>query len=147
MFYLVSLLIFAIDRAIKVLVSVKLDPAQSIPIIKNIIHITYVQNTGVAFGFFRGQRFALVAIGLLVCAVVVYFYSRLNIKDALLVAALAVILGGSLGNLYDRVFLGYVIDYIDLRVFPVFNLADVAINIGVLLIILEMIVKGAECIQ
>jgi signal peptidase II len=147
LFYLVSLLVFAIDRAIKVLVSVNLDPAQSIPVIKNLVHLTYVQNTGVAFGFFRGQRLALGAIGLAVCAVVVYFHARLSRKDALIVAALAVILGGSLGNLYDRVFLGYVIDYIDLRVFPVFNLADIAINIGVLLIIFGIFVKGAECIQ
>jgi signal peptidase II len=115
--------------------------------IKNFLYITYVQNTGVAFGFFRDQRVPLLIIGFIVCAIVMYFYLHTRKKDPMVTTALAFIMGGSLGNLYDRLFHGFVIDYIDFRFFPVFNLADISINIGVALIICAVLIKGAECIQ
>ncbi len=142
MFYLIALLVFAFDLLIKLAVSTRLAPARSIPVIKGIFNLTYVRNTGVAFGLFPDQRLILVLIGIAVCAAVIYFYAKIKREDFLFKAYLAIILGGSLGNLFDRIFFGYVIDYFDLRVFPVFNFADIAINLGVFLIILDFVLGG-----
>jgi signal peptidase II len=141
LFYLVSLFVFAIDLLIKAIVSTYLAPIKSVPVIKGVINLTYVRNTGVAFGLFPDQRLFLVLIGIAVCAVVVYFYVNAKREEVLFKTYLAMIMGGSLGNLYDRVFFGHVIDYIDFRVFPVFNFADIAINLGVFLIILDIFLK------
>jgi len=141
LFYLVSFLVFAIDLLIKSIVSIRLAPIRSMPLIKGVLNLTYVRNTGVAFGLFPGQRLFLVLIGIAVCAVVVYFYVNATREEVLFKAYLAMIMGGSLGNLYDRVFFGHVIDYIDFRVFPVFNFADIAINLGVFLIIVDIFLK------
>lgn len=142
---IVAFLVFAVDLLIKRSIMLFFAPAQSVPLIKGFLHLTYVQNTGVAFGLFRNQRPALILIGIIVCAVVVYFYTRTGKEDKLLRLSLAIILGGSLGNLFDRVFYGYVIDYIDFRFFPVFNLADIAINLGVFLVLLDAALKRSEC--
>lgn len=145
MFYIVTFLVFSIDIALKRLAVLYLAPVQSIPVIKGVLSLTYVQNTGVAFGYLRGQRPLLILIGVLVCVIVIYFNQRLGQRDILLKLCLAVILGGSLGNLYDRVFWGYVVDYIDFRVFPVFNFADISINAGVFLILMELLLRRPEC--
>jgi signal peptidase II len=118
-----------------------MSPAISSPLIKGILNLTYVRNTGVAFGLFPGKRLLLILISIAVCAIVIYFYTKTQNKDFLLRVAFAIILGGSLSNLFDRIFYGYVIDYVDFRVFPVFNLSDVAINLGVFLIILDLFLK------
>lgn len=147
MFYAIAAIVFAADLAIKKVVSSVLDPAQSIPIIKGLFNITYVQNTGVAFGLFPNQRLALVMIGIVVCAAVLFYFSKAKKGDILLQIAFAIIFGGSLGNLFDRVFYGFVIDYIDITFFSVFNFADIAINAGVLLILFDIFFKGERCFQ
>ena len=141
MFYPIALLVFAFDTFIKTVFSCHFLPATSVPLIKGVLNLTYIRNTGVAFGFMPGQRLLLILISMAVCAIVIYFYTKTKKKDFLLRVSFAIILGGSLSNLFDRVFYGYVIDYIDLRVFPVFNLSDVAINLGVFLIILDLFMK------
>lgn len=147
MFYIVAAIVFAADLATKKIVSSILEPAQSIPIIKGLLNITYIQNTGVAFGLFPNQRIALVIIGVVVCAVILYYFSKAKKRDILLQIAFAIIFGGSLGNLFDRVFYGYVIDYIDVTFFSVFNFADIAINAGVLLILCDIFFKGERCFR
>jgi signal peptidase II len=147
LFYIVAAIVFAADLATKKIVSSILEPAQSIPIIKGLLNITYIQNTGVAFGLFPNQRIALVIIGVVVCAVILYYFSKAKKRDILLQIAFAIIFGGSLGNLFDRVFYGYVIDYIDVTFFSVFNFADIAINAGVLLILCDIFFKGERCFR
>jgi len=141
LFYPVALLVFVFDTFVKSLISGHFHPADSVPLIRGILNLTYVRNTGVAFGLFPGKRLLLILISIAVCAIVIYFYSRTRKKDLLLRVAFAIILGGSLCNLFDRIFYGYVIDYVDFKVFPVFNLSDVAINLGVFLIILDLFFK------
>ncbi len=141
MFYLSALLVFLFDRILKSIISARISPVGSIPLIKGFFNLTYVRNTGVAFGLFPGQRIILILIGVLICALVVYYQARSGNQNLFLSFCLALILGGSLGNLFDRIFFGYVIDYVDFRVFPVFNFADAAINAGVLLIIATFILE------
>lgn len=141
MFYLVAFLVFAFDLFIKFLVSSHLLYGRSIPVIKGVLNLTYVRNPGGAFGLFPGQRLPLILIGIAICAVVIYFYTKAKKEDALLKVYLAIIFGGSVGNLFDRIFFGHVIDYLDFRIFPVFNFADIAINLGVFLVILDLFLR------
>ncbi len=142
MFYLVSLLVFAADRILKLVVSFNLMPSQSEPFIDGLIRFTYVRNTGMAFGFLQGQRIFLIMTGLLICAFIYYIYLKVPRSNLLFVISLALIMGGSLGNLFDRSFYGYVVDFIDLRAFPVFNFADTMINLGVIMIFLGLLMEG-----
>lgn len=138
MFYLVSLLVFILDQTLKILVHRFMYPNQSIPILKGILHLTYVQNKGAAFGVFSGWRGLLVLIGFIVIIVIIYINKRLKKGDFIQIP-LAFILGGSLGNLIDRLFRSYVVDYLDFRFWPVFNLADIMINLGVFLVVLKIL--------
>jgi len=102
------------------------------------LRITPVQNTGVAFGLLRGYGSALAAIAAL-GAVLVFLFSRKGARSPLTGAALGLLIGGAAGNLLDRIVRGYVFDFIDVGFWPVFNLADSAITIGVGLLILEFL--------
>lgn len=107
---------------------------QSWPLLDGFFALTYVRNTGAAFSLFIGFSPYLIAVGLLVVLAVIYFYYRLPPKAIFLQFALACVLGGSLGNLLDRIFRGYVVDYLDFTIWPVFNFADIMINLGVIII-------------
>lgn len=106
-------------------------------VINNILHLTLVRNTGAGFGILKGSSF-LIWIGLIVIGGILYFYDKMSKED---VVPLALILGGAFGNLIDRVFRGYVVDFIDFRIWPVFNVADIALTIGALLLIINIIKK------
>lgn len=133
-FYLIAALIVVADQLLKYVVHGALKLGQSIPLINNVLNLTYVRNTGAAFSLFVGFSSYLVIIGLVVAAAVVYFHYKGPKTNYYMQVGLAFVLGGSLGNLVDRVFRGYVIDYIDIMIWPVFNLADIMINVGVILI-------------
>ena len=113
-------------------------PGHSVPVIPSILHLTHVQNTGAAFGLFQGypQTFAVLAVVVAVWVVVELTRKRPRPWPA--DTGLLLILGGSLGNLIDRLRFGYVIDFIDVRVWPVFNIADSAITIGVGLLLWQV---------
>ncbi|MCK4859067.1 MAG: signal peptidase II [Candidatus Omnitrophica bacterium] len=112
-------------------------PQQSIPIIKNFFHLTLVQNKGTAFGLFKNQSFFFVFISLL--AVISLFYFLFFKKgDNYPRIALCLILGGAVGNLIDRLVFGFVIDFLDFRIWPVFNLADSFICIGAGLMLIQV---------
>jgi signal peptidase II len=142
-FYILTLAIFILDQAIKIQVHSLMQVNQSVPIMRGILHLTYVQNHGAAFGIFGGWRGLLILIGFMVIVIIFYMKSQLA-KGDFSVIALAFILGGSLGNLCDRMVRSFVIDYIDLRIWPVFNLADVMINLGAILIIIRIFSTGKE---
>jgi len=149
-FYGCSLLIVLLDQAIKSLVHASMLPGRSIPIL-GLLKLTYVRNTGAAFSIFSGFSPQLAVIGIVIIAGVLYMHYQIRPKEVLLQVALALVLGGSLGNLIDRVFRSYVVDYIDFTVWPVFNLADIMINVGVALILLRFFMhehkKRKKCTQ
>lgn len=127
--------IFAVDQLTKALVKMHMAPNQSIPVIDNILHLTYVQNTGAAFSLLKGRVFFFVVVSFAVIAVIVYYLIRLPKEKKLFKFTLALVLGGAFGNLVDRLRFGYVVDFIDFRIWPVFNVADSAVVIGVLLLL------------
>lgn len=143
-FYGLTFLIVFCDQLIKFMIHKNMLLGQSLPLIGNFLKLTYVRNTGAAFSLFVGFSSYLAVIGIIVSLVVLYFHHRAPSKDFLIQAALASILGGSLGNLIDRLFRFYVIDYLDLTAWPVFNLADIMINIGVILLIIRLFSQGGK---
>lgn len=94
------------------------------------LHLRYVQNTGAAFGMMQGGNLVLIFVSLLILAYLLKSWKEFCAMGPLVKWGLVLILGGALGNLYDRITLGFVVDFIDLRVWPVFNAADSFITIG-----------------
>jgi signal peptidase II len=134
LFYLGALLVFAIDQILKHLIHKFMFLGQTIPLVNDVVKLTYVRNTGAAFSLFVGFSSYLAIVGLVVTAAVVYFHYRVPAKNLLIQAGLACLLGGSIGNLADRLVRSYVIDYIDITIWPVFNFADIMINVGVIML-------------
>jgi len=130
----VAALVILIDQISKYLVLRNLPLGQEwnpIPFLRPFVTVTHVTNTGAAFGLFKdyGTLFAIVAILVVIGILVFYRYSPPN--QTWLKVCLGLQLGGALGNLWDRVFLGSVVDFIDFKIWPVFNLADLSIVVGV----------------
>ena len=94
------------------------------------LHLNYVQNTGAAFGMMQGGNLILILIALLIVGYILKNWKDICSYGALAKWGLVLILGGALGNLYDRITLGFVIDFIDMQVWPVFNVADSFITVG-----------------
>ncbi|OGC04271.1 signal peptidase II [candidate division WOR-1 bacterium RIFOXYA12_FULL_43_27] len=138
MFIRLALLVFFLDQLIKFFVHRFMYPGQSFPIFKNFLHLTYVQNHGAAFGILSGWRLTLLLVGFAALILIVYINNHVKKRDFLHIP-LAIILGGSLGNIFDRLFRSYVVDYIDFRFWPVFNLADIMINVGFFLVLVQII--------
>lgn len=130
---LITLFIIIVDQLTKISILSTLIPGSSIPLIDKVCYLTLVANRGAAFGILSnyGQFFPVFSF------IVIVILTALVIKKpfSLQSLALSLILGGAIGNLIDRLRLGYVVDFIDLRVWPVFNLADSAITVGVILLI------------
>ncbi|WP_422448216.1 signal peptidase II [Thermoanaerobacterium sp. DL9XJH110] len=131
---LYSLIILAADQLSKFLIRSTLRPHQSIPIITDVFHITYVQNTGAAFSILRGKTYFFTMVSILIILMIVYYAKKIPAGKKLLRFTLALICGGAAGNLVDRLRYGYVVDFLDFRVWPVFNIADSAIVAGVLIL-------------
>lgn len=139
--------IIVLDRISKVL-AVRFLQEASLALWENVFHLTYIENTGAAFSLFKGHTLALGIFSLIMVALLSYFlYKRKKEGGGLLEQiALAFIIGGAVGNLYDRLILGYVIDYFDFRLinFAVFNVADSFITVGAGLILLSIFLEEKE---
>ena len=130
----VALLILVADQISKYLVLYNLNPGQSwnpVASLTSWASITHVTNTGAAFGLFPDRGSFFVVIAVIVVAAIIFYYRHLPAGQWWIKVSLGLQLGGALGNLLDRLRLGYVIDFIDFKIWPVFNLADSAIVIGV----------------
>lgn len=135
---LIASLVIIIDRFAKFLVFNNLLEGQSIGVVPKIFHITLVLNTGAAFGLFKeGNQFFIVS-SFIVAALIFLYVIFDKEKDIFKLSALGLILGGAIGNLIDRLLFGYIIDFLDFRVWPVFNIADSAITVGSALLLLRL---------
>lgn len=140
-----TILVF-IDQIIKYFVTNNLDLLSSIKVIPNFFSITYVRNTGAAFSILSGNRWFLVAIGVIVLFAIIIFVildKKITKYDTI---SYSLIIAGSLGNLIDRVCYGSVVDYISFSLFkynaPIFNFADMCIVIGAFMLLYAVITKG-----
>ncbi len=139
--------IVGLDRLTKVLFTNILQINESIAVIRNVFHFTLVHNTGIAFGLFKDCGYVFVIIPLILTGLLIYniyYYRHSEHLNRTYIFAFSLILGGAIGNLIDRIFLGYVIDFIDFRVWPVFNVADSAITIGAAVILIRCIPSSSK---
>lgn len=144
MFYaLVAALIFFADRYSKFLVMSHMQEGQSIPLVPPVFYLTYVQNRGAAFGLFQGRVGLLSLIALICLLLVITQWRRVKTKSAFVRWGVLVSFVGAVGNLIDRLRWGAVIDFLDIRIF-VFNIADVAIVLGVALLFWEVLVHDPK---
>lgn len=132
---LIFLAIVIADQLSKWTVARSLHLHETIPVIPGVFHITYVQNPGAAFGLFAYQRPLFIAVAVLMIGLAIVYRKRIQQESRLFQWAVTIGIAGAMGNLIDRVRTGYVVDFFDFRMFPVFNIADVAITLGVILLI------------
>ena len=136
-FSLIALLIVVADQLVKLWIRTNLAAGESL-FEMGFFRLTHISNTGAAFGLFRGQTFPLTVVSFVAVAILLLyaflFYRQFPQLDRWLVwTGLGLILGGTVGNLIDRLRLGYVTDFIDFGFWPAFNVADSAIVIGVII--------------
>ena len=138
-----SFLVLA-DQAVKLGITRTMQLGESIPVLPGIFHITYIENPGAAFGMFANQRWVFIVAGILVVLAAGVMYRRIAETGRMVRWGAALLLGGAVGNLIDRVRLGRVIDFFDFRVWPVFNIADIGICVGVACLIYALMNDGEK---
>ncbi len=147
-FFLLVPAIVLLDQFSKFLAVKYLEPIGSYPLIKDIFHLTYVKNDGAAFSLFSDKQLFLILVTLVVICLILglMFKSIQEGATPWLILSLAMISGGAIGNLIDRMRLNYVIDYFEFRFinFAIFNVADVFIVMGTLLLCYLILFKNVE---
>ncbi|RME07296.1 MAG: signal peptidase II [Deltaproteobacteria bacterium] len=147
--FMISMTILALDQLIKHWVLQNVRPRRPQAIIDGFLYVTQEHNRGAAFSLLSHLPIGFfIVVSILAIGVILYFFTLLGDRQFSLIRALSFVMGGALGNLWDRIQLHKVIDYVDIRVAgrrgPPFNLADVAISIGVIILIYRMVIKGEE---
>lgn len=134
-------LVVLIDRITKILVLNNLAPGEwwGPEWLMPYARLVYVKNTGVAFGMFQGMNVLFIILGIIVSMFILFYYPRLPEKEKAMRFTLGLLLGGSIGNLIDRILFGHVVDFVSVGNFAVFNVADSSITIGVVIMILAML--------
>lgn len=145
----IAALIVAVDRATKLWIVSHIPSGQAVVIIPKVFRLTHVLNTGAAFSMFEGNgspnmvRNLLIGFSVIAVVVVLVLIWKMGRSLSLTSVALALILGGAVGNLYDRIRFAYVVDFLEVHIvhyhWPDFNVADSAIVIGACLLLLEML--------
>lgn len=136
---ILAMAVVVIDQWSKYYVQTHMSLGMSIPLIPSVFHLTYILNPGAAFGILENQRTFFVIVGLLMIGAVVYLYPRIPANMRLLRLGTGLMMGGAAGNVIDRIQTGHVVDFFDFRIWPIFNIADIAIVVGVSCIIYTLL--------
>lgn len=146
-YFIIIALVLIIDQLSKYLTIAYLKPIRSYPLINNIFHLTYAENTGAAFSILRDKQLLLIISTLIIItALLFYLIKNLKTDQVLLKFSLPLIIGGALGNLIDRIRLGYVVDMLDFTLinFAIFNMADVFVVLGVILFTYSVLTSSTD---
>ena len=145
LFALAAVAAFALDQITKIWVRRALEVGESRPFLPDWMHLEHVQNHGAAWSILSGQKWLLIGFTLLIVGVILHSAREVAARGALAAAGFGLILGGAVGNLFDRIAFGHVTDFFDLdtpfsvlQTFPVFNIADSALTVGVVLMLLSL---------
>jgi signal peptidase II len=148
-YYLLAVLVFVLDHVTKWLVRSKMELHEAIELIPGFARISYVRNSGVAFGLFAEiqsvwKPYILASMAVIAVVVILMYSARMPTNRVLLQLALAITLGGILGNFTDRIMHGFVVDFIELHIkdvfhWPTFNVADSAITSGIGLLLVDTV--------
>jgi len=140
MVILVSLLVFIIDLISKLIISNNFKLYESISIIDNFFNITYTHNYGGAWSIFESSTLLITIIGIIIIILLIFYVIKNKINSKSDIISYSLIIGGALGNLFDRIVYGYVIDFLDFNIFgydyPIFNIADMMIVIGIFMLLI-----------
>ena len=136
-FILITIAIITIDRLTKNYIISHIKLGESIKLL-NILNLTYAQNKGAAFGILQGKLFFFITVSIFVIGLIIIFYEAL-VKSKISLVSISLILGGTIGNILDRIFYGFVIDFIDFKIWPIFNIADSALTIGIIIFSIYLI--------
>nr|WP_243895881.1 signal peptidase II [Paenibacillus sp. F411] len=147
MYYLIALIVFLIDQGTKYLIASRLALGEQIPVIGDFFLITSSRNRGAAFGILQNQLWFFIVVTSLVVIGIIWYMQKVKSEGRrLLPVALSLVLGGALGNFIDRLVMGEVVDFLQFNfgsyTFPIFNIADSCIVIGVGLILLDTFMEG-----
>lgn len=137
--FVLPLVVVILDQFSKYIVVENMSLGESIPISEEVFHLTYILNPGAAFGMFAHNRLFFIAIAVIVIGIIIWARREILASPWEVKAGCGLFLGGAIGNLIDRARQGLVIDFFDFRIWPVFNIADIAICIGVGLIIWNLL--------
>lgn len=144
-FILGILILVFLDQLTKWLVVLKLKPIHDFPLIDKVFHLTYVENRGAAFGILQGKYLFFIVMTMIVMVFITIYYYRLPSEGKYHWMRLSLILlgGGAIGNLIDRVRLGYVVDFLYFKLidFPVFNFADICVVVGVSILTIFILIN------
>lgn len=145
---LMTILTFLADLLTKLLIRSNLYQGHA-SLLGKYLQLTYVENRGAAFGIFQGRSLFLILLPLLIIGFLLYFYRKEPRKSPILKIGTGLIIGGALGNLLDRVMLGYVVDFIqvdlvDFYQFPVFNVADIGVTLGTGFLLLFLLLESGK---
>lgn len=145
-YFLIALIVFLVDQGTKYLIATGLSIGEQIPVIGDFFLITSHRNTGAAFGILEGKRWFFIVITTVVVAGIVWYITKIKSSpNKLLPTALSLVLGGAVGNFLDRAVSGEVVDFLQFNfssyTFPIFNVADSCIVIGVALIVLDSLLE------
>ncbi len=131
----ITVLVVIADQLSKCFVAAHFSLGESVPVVQGVFHWTYILNSGAAFGMLAGSRWLFMAIAVAVAAGMWYLRRSILAAGKMCQLGTAFFCGGAVGNLIDRALKGAVTDFFDFRIWPVFNVADIAICVGVGLII------------
>lgn len=142
-YYLLALVIIALDQITKAIIVNKMELGESIQVIENFLYITSHRNPGAAWGILAGKMWFFYIVTVVVIVALVVYIQKMAKTHMLVGVALALMLGGAIGNFIDRILHQEVVDFIDTYIFgynfPIFNVADSALTVGVALLIIYML--------
>ncbi len=137
--YLLAAALLLIDQATKILTRLNLAEGESLPLISGLFHLTHVENSGAAFGILANGRILLISVSILTLFILVFFNQTQDNLGRIDRIALSLLIGGALSNLFDRITIGTVTDFLDFLIWPVFNLADAAITVGMIILVFSQL--------
>lgn len=143
---LIVAMVFTVDRLVKHWCIAVLKPRGTIPFLPGVLHFTYAENTGAAFSILSGRRLLLTLLPLAALALLLFLYLKRIYAHPITDFAFPLIMGGAVGNLFDRIAYGYVVDFLEIRLFrfAIFNIADCAITVGSVLLVFYLILHWRE---
>lgn len=144
-YYLIAIIVIALDQLTKWLIVKNMDLYQSIPVIDGFFHLTSHRNRGAAWGILEGKMFFFYIVTLAVVAGIVYYLQKYGKGNPLLSVSLGLVLGGAVGNFIDRATRKEVVDFLDFNIFgynyPIFNIADSALVIGIIMLLIASFIE------
>ena len=139
MFYLIAIIWLVLDQVSKYYVMNHFAIGESVSVIQNVFHLTYIINRGAAFGMLTNQRWFFLVVAFILIIVYAIYHKKVNSGPISLRIGSALLISGAIGNGIDRYVLHGVVDFFDFRIWPIFNVADIGICVGVACIIYHLL--------